>query len=122
LLKQFSLCKKFLRENDELFVTKADKDQVTVIMKKQTYLNRMNLTLDNDSTYKRIKKDPLNSITNKTNKMLKLWADNKIIDKPTYKGLKCTTWQPTAVLWTSKNPQGRFSTQDCGFIDRESYV
>jgi len=90
LLKQFSLCKKFLKENDELFVTKADKGQVTVIIEKQTYLNRMNMTLDDNSTYKRIKKDPLNSITNKTNKMLKLWADNKIIDEPTYKGLRCT--------------------------------
>jgi len=90
LLKQFSLCKKFLRGNDDLIVSKADKGQVTVIMEKHTYLNRMNMTLDDDSTYKRIKKDPLNSITNKTNKMLKLWADNKIIDEPTYKGLRCT--------------------------------
>jgi len=48
------------------------------------------MTLDDDSTYKRIKKDPLNNITNKTNKMLKLWADNKIIDDPTYKSLRCT--------------------------------
>jgi len=59
-------------------------------MDKQTYINKMNATLDDDNTYKQIKKDPLRIITNKTNNMLKLWKDNKIIDEYTYNGLKCT--------------------------------
>jgi len=46
-------------------------------------------TLD-DSTYKQIKKDPLRTITTKTNNMLKIWLDNKIIDDSTYKELRCT--------------------------------
>jgi len=32
ILKGFSLCREFLRDNDDLFVTKADKGQVTVVM------------------------------------------------------------------------------------------
>jgi len=59
-------------------------------MNKQTYINKMNKTLDDDSTYKIIKKDPLRIITNKTNNMLKVWLDNKIIDEHTYKNLRCT--------------------------------
>jgi len=50
----------------------------------------MNKTLDDDNTYKQIKKDPLRTITNKTNNLLKIWLDNKIIDDNMYKGLKCT--------------------------------
>jgi len=40
-----------------LFVTKADKGQVIVIMNKQTYIEKMNKILDHDNTYKQIKKD-----------------------------------------------------------------
>jgi len=38
-----------------LLVTKFDKEQVTVILEKQTYLNKMKSTLEDDSTYKLIK-------------------------------------------------------------------
>jgi len=90
MLKEFYKCRKFLRDNEELLVTRADKGQVTVIMNKQTYINKMNKTLDDDSTYRIIKKDPLKMITNKTNNMLKIWLNNKIIDEYTYKSLQCT--------------------------------
>jgi len=60
-----------LKDNKDLFVTKADKGQVTVIMDKRTYIEKMNKTLDDDNTYKQIKKDPLRTITNKTNNLLK---------------------------------------------------
>jgi len=90
ILREINTCKKFLKDNGDLFVTKADKGQVTVIMDKQTYINKMNMTLDDDNTYKQIKKDPLRIITTKTNNMLKLWLDNKIIDEYMYKSLKCT--------------------------------
>jgi len=89
LLKEFNACKRFLKDKDEL-LTKADKGQITVILDKQIYINKMNRILSDDSTYKLIKKDPLRMITNKMNNMLKLWFDNKIIDEYTYKGLKCT--------------------------------
>jgi len=64
--------KVFKKENKDLLVMKADKCQVTVIMDKHTYIEKMNKTLDNDNTYKQIKKDPLRIITNKTNKLLKI--------------------------------------------------
>jgi len=50
LLKEFNRCKKFLRDNEEVFVTRADKGQVTVIMNKQTYINKINKTLDDART------------------------------------------------------------------------
>jgi len=71
-------------------ITKADKGQIIVILNKSTYVKQMTKTLDDDSTYKKILKDPLKTITNKTNNMFKMWFDNKIIDDPMYKGLRCT--------------------------------
>jgi len=90
ILREFNRCKKCLKENEDLFATKADKSQLTVIMDKQTYIEKMNKTLDDNNTYKQIKKDPLGIITNKTNNLLKIWLDNKIIDNSMYKSLKCT--------------------------------
>jgi len=40
--------------------------------------------------YKLIKKDPLRTITNKTNNMLKAWLEGEIIDTYTYNVLRCT--------------------------------
>jgi len=90
ILNEIYRCKKFLKHNDELLVTKSDKGQVTVIMEKQTYLNKMKSALEDDSTYKCIKKDPLRALTNKTNNMLKSWLDGEIIDTFTYNGLRCS--------------------------------
>jgi len=59
-------------------------------MDKQTYMEKMNKTLDDDNTYKQIKKDLLRTITNKTNNLLKMWLDNEIIDDSMYKRMKCT--------------------------------
>jgi len=41
ILREISRCKKFLKDNRDLFVTKSDKGQVTVIMDKQTYINNI---------------------------------------------------------------------------------
>jgi len=38
ILRELNRCKKFLKENEDLFITKADKGQITVIMDKQTYI------------------------------------------------------------------------------------
>jgi len=89
ILRELKRCKKFLKKNEDLFDTKADKVQVTIIIDKQTYIKKMNKTLVDDNMYKQIKKDPFRIITNKTNNLLKIWLDNKIIDDNTYKTLKC---------------------------------
>jgi len=38
IYKEFRKCKKFLKNNDDIFVTKADKSQITVIMDKFIYI------------------------------------------------------------------------------------
>ncbi|KMQ82275.1 hypothetical protein RF55_23574, partial [Lasius niger] len=58
LLKGFSICKKFLKTNDDILVTKADKGQVTVVMNRAEYMEKMNVLLNDQSTYKKLNKDP----------------------------------------------------------------
>jgi len=48
IYKEFRKCKKFLKNNDDTFVTKAEKSQVT-IMDKFTYIDQMTKILDNDN-------------------------------------------------------------------------
>ncbi|XP_011859448.1 PREDICTED: uncharacterized protein LOC105556944 [Vollenhovia emeryi] len=90
ILNQFTACKKYLYNNNDILVTKADKGQVTVIMNRQDYINNMTFLLSDKSTYKIIKNDPINKLTTKVNSLVKSWLDNNIIDDHTYRNLRCT--------------------------------
>lgn len=84
------MCNQFLKGNDDIVVTKADKGQVTVIMDKADYISKMKLMLSDQSTYRKIKKDPINKLSSKINSLIKSWHDSNIIDLNTYKMLNCT--------------------------------
>jgi len=88
--REFVKCKKFLKNNQDIFVTKADKGQVTVIMDSATYKDQMFKVLDDANTYKIVKNNPLRKITTKCDNLLKAWLDNDIIDEKTFRTLKCT--------------------------------
>jgi len=88
--KEFIKCKKFLKNNDDIFVTKADKGQVTVVMDKSAYVDQMVKILDDDNTYRPVKNNPLRKITTRLDNLIKTWSENDIIDESTYRGLKCT--------------------------------
>jgi len=90
IYKEFLNCKKFLKNNDDIFVTKVDKGQVTVIMDKNAYVEQMEVLLKDNSTYRPLDKNPLQKITTKLDCMIKAWFDTKIIDDRQYKQLKCT--------------------------------
>jgi len=90
ILKEYINCKKFLKNNNDIFVTKADKGQVTVFMDKSEYVNQMEAILSDDSTYKILKNNPLRKITAGLDGLLKMWLKNNIIDGLTYKRLRCT--------------------------------
>ncbi|XP_011869607.1 PREDICTED: uncharacterized protein LOC105562989, partial [Vollenhovia emeryi] len=89
-LIEFDRCKRFLRDNDDVFVTRADKGQVTVIMDRDDYNKRMTEMLNDQSTYKQVKKDPTKSLTSKLNSLIKTWRNEDIIDNQDYWRLNCT--------------------------------
>jgi len=91
ILREVHKCKKFLKNNDDVFVTKADKGQITVTMDKATYIDQMTKSLDDVNIYRRIKKNPLRKITTKLNDMVLTWRRNEWIDENTCRGLRCTS-------------------------------
>jgi len=46
-----------LKNNEDVFVTRADKGQVTVIMDKKMYIDQMTVTLEDKSTYRKLSKE-----------------------------------------------------------------
>lgn len=86
----FVYCKKFLRDNEDIFVTKADKGQVTVVMDKNAYVSQMTTSLDDQTTYRKVNKDPIRLITTRFNELVKSWFDNDIIDLQSYRRMHCT--------------------------------
>jgi len=47
-------------------------------------------TLDDESTYRHIKNNPLRKIIVKLDNMIKTWREMEIVDEVTYRRLKCT--------------------------------
>jgi len=91
IINLFSISKKYLRENNnDIMVTRADKGQTTVVMDKKDYFEKMDSLLNDQSTYKKLKKDPLKLLTNKINDLVKSWRKNNLINETTYKYLNCT--------------------------------
>src|SRR5580765_4521485 len=88
--KGFSMCKSFLHNNKEILVTRADKGQTTVILDRNEYVQKMEALLKDPYTYKKLKRDPNNALTNKLNSLVKSWRSNDLIDNITYKFLNCT--------------------------------
>jgi len=79
-----------LRDNDDLFVTRADKGQVTVVMDKSDYVSKMEVFLGDQFTYRKLNKDPIRKLTNKINTIIKSWRSNDLISETTYKKLNST--------------------------------
>ncbi|XP_071653548.1 uncharacterized protein [Temnothorax longispinosus] len=90
LLQEFKFCRSFLRDNDDVLVTKADKGQVTVVMERNTYINRMTDLLSDSLTYKKLKNDPTRQITSKINGLAKSWRNKDIISEQLFRLLNCT--------------------------------
>jgi len=90
ITSSFNVCQKFLKNNKDILVTKADKGQATVIMDMKNYTDKMNLLLQDQSTYSKLKKDPIKKLTTKMSTLVKSWRDNDLIDVSTYKLLNTT--------------------------------
>ncbi|XP_011342708.1 uncharacterized protein LOC105282454 [Ooceraea biroi] len=86
-----SLCRQFLKNSDDLLVTRADKGQVIVIMDRDRYMTQMKEMLGDEATYLKLNKDPTKRVANKINDLIKAWRNLGIIDEWTYKGLLNTS-------------------------------
>ena len=60
------LTKTFIKNNEDLLITKADKGNATVIMKKSGYLEKMTALFNDGKYYEKVKKNPLATLERKT--------------------------------------------------------
>ena len=80
--------KRFLSNNGNIIVTKADKGNVTVLMDKKQYISEIEKIFGDTKVYKRIDSSKIPITHNQLNKMVSKWHDMGIIDKQTTLHLK----------------------------------
>lgn len=88
ILKDVKTTKKFLKENPDLMVTKADKGNATVIITRDQYQERMDDLLKDRKIYKNINKVSINVTKNKLNKLMSNWETINLISTEQGKFLK----------------------------------
>ena len=81
-----------------------------VIIDRQDYISKANNLLS-QNTYKTIQRDPTNTIKNKLITILKRVKSQTGISNQTYKAMYPTGCVPPQVLWSSQDPQARYSTK-----------
>ena len=75
---------KKLKEDEDIVVLPADKGKCLVVMDKEEYIKKMEEKLDDQTTYKRIVKDPTEEIKTAISKQLNKIKDEGQIDSKTY--------------------------------------
>ncbi|XP_053691042.1 uncharacterized protein LOC128739573 [Sabethes cyaneus] len=93
---------KFLAENPNILVTKADKGNKTVIISSSEYQEKMESLLDDETTYKKIKGDPTAKILKKISVLIDGWRENKYIEPRTHRKLKVTSGNPPRIYGLPK--------------------
>lgn len=95
-------CKKFLKENPNLVITKADKGSRTVILTAEEYQTKMKDLLSDESTYKKLSTNPTNRVLRKINGMLDEWHNKGYIDGRTQRRLKESSCNPPRIYGLPK--------------------
>lgn len=94
---------KFVKDHsDEVVITRADKGNNTVLIKRSEYEQKTLDSLSDTSTYVRLNKDPTITIQNKLNKLIDQLKSNNSISKETTKYLKTTNGVPPKIYFLPK--------------------
>lgn len=72
--------KKFIKNNENIFFTKADKGNVTVAIDRNVYNNKVEDALNDDKYYMKLKNNPINGLKNKIIKMIDCWENRGVFE------------------------------------------
>ncbi|XP_062700032.1 uncharacterized protein LOC134284782, partial [Aedes albopictus] len=100
--KDVTRSKKFLRDNPNLVITKADKGSMTVILEAQEYHDKMKGLLSDGQTYKKLTTNPTNRVLKKINGILDEWHNEGYIDSRTQRKLKESSCIPPRIYGLPK--------------------
>ena len=82
--------RRFLEQNPNLILTRADKGNITVALDRDVYIYKMNAMLGDTETYPMIKRDPTRKITTSLRELLTRWKTREYISPATYRMLYCS--------------------------------
>ncbi|XP_055590440.1 uncharacterized protein LOC129742555 [Uranotaenia lowii] len=94
--------RKFLREHNEVIITKADKGNKTVVMLASEYSEKMTAMVSDTTTYTPLATDPTEKILKRINTMLDSWHENKYISTYTKNKLKLFNCPPPRIYGLPK--------------------
>lgn len=93
----FIKAKKFLKSHPNIFITRSDKGNVSVIMDKNEYKNKMNSLLNETNVYQKIDYDPTNRYQTQCNNMVNKLRDKQFIDEDKCKRHKNYNCKPPRI-------------------------
>lgn len=100
MIKQTAI---FLSKNkDNILVLKADKGNTTVIINRTEYLEKSQNILRDETTYKKLKKDPTITVQNKNKKIIDTLVREGFIDNEQGKKLKTGAANPPKIYFQPK--------------------
>ncbi|XP_062704174.1 uncharacterized protein LOC134286560 [Aedes albopictus] len=100
--KQIQKSKKYLRERDDLVVTKADKGKTVVVMKRDEYDDKMQTLVNDSDTYEPIASDPTKKTLKKINALIDIWHEKGFIPNSERMKLKVFNCNPPRVYGLPK--------------------
>ncbi|KAI4474386.1 hypothetical protein M0804_014887 [Polistes exclamans] len=80
--------KRFLKQNPNLIITRSDKGNHTVFMRKEEYIKKMNKLLEDRNTYSILNKDPTNRFEKLANNLTIKLLNESIISEEMGKNLR----------------------------------
>lgn len=89
LKRDIIITKRFVKQHPDLIISNADKGNVTVVMNRSEYDEKMFGLLNDTSTYTKIPNIPLSSIQKQLNAMVTSWEKEGRISASTGKKLRC---------------------------------
>lgn len=87
LFRQIKQTKTFLKENEHILITRADKGNVTVVINKAEYENKMYEQLQDTTTYLQLKSDPTLRVQTDINNLIKKWIRKGYLTEQTGKNM-----------------------------------
>ncbi|XP_062704173.1 uncharacterized protein LOC134286559 [Aedes albopictus] len=100
--KQIQKSKKYLRERDDLVVTKADKGKTVVEMKRDEYDDKMQTLVNDSDTYGPIASDPTKKTLKEINALIDIWHEKGFIPNSERMKLKVFNCNPPRVYGLPK--------------------
>jgi len=90
LYKLIKLSTQFLKDNQNLILTKADKSNITAALDKTDYINKINQMLQDTNTYAKIIKNSINKMVSNIKSLLIRWKRMDYISLAMYRLIYCS--------------------------------